>query len=112
MASAFDRHVIHCYNQFVSLEAVEHGAAPGRQPVADVEALGQAEALQLAHIDLERLRLPAQRRGQVGGPDGRPRGDQAQDRLGPGTVAAGPIEPRQPGADARQLVVGNVGVLA
>jgi hypothetical protein len=26
-------------------------------------------------------------------------------------VAAGPIEPRQPGADARQLVVGDLGIL-
>ena len=37
----------------------QHGVAPRRQAVADLEALGQPQRLQLAHVDLERQPLAA-----------------------------------------------------
>src|SRR5690606_3684411 len=40
-------------------QAGEHGPAPGREPVAHLEALGQPQLLVLAHVDLEgRLLAP------------------------------------------------------
>jgi hypothetical protein len=76
------------------------------KPVAHLQALGQPQVLQLAHIRLERLRLPAQRRREVGSTHGR-RCDQAQDGLGPGR-GGWPVGCA--GADARQLVVGDLGL--
>ena len=40
---------------------LEERLAAGRQPVPDDEALGEPECLELAHVGLERLRLPTER---------------------------------------------------
>ena len=66
--------------------AVEVGAAAGRQFVADAEADRQAEVLELADVELERLRLPAHRRREVGRPLG---------RAGRGRVRGSPVSTRR-----------------
>ena len=51
------------------------------------QAAGQPELLELPDVALERQRLPAQRRGEVGRPDAGPLGDQPQHLAGPRAVA-------------------------
>ena len=54
--------------------AVQERAAARREAVADLQALGQAERLELAHVGLERLQLgPAEPLGEVGRARGRAR---------------------------------------
>src|SRR5438034_2320352 len=48
-------------------EAVEVGAAAPGDLVALLQADGEAEVLELPHVDLERLRLPSHRCSQVRG---------------------------------------------
>src|SRR6187402_2953467 len=45
------------------------------EPVAHLQALGEAEVLELADVVLERLGLPPEAGGEVGGPGRRLRGD-------------------------------------
>ena len=54
----------------------EEGATAWRQPVTDVEALGEPELLELAHVGLERRLLPADARRDVGREGRRPPLDQ------------------------------------
>ena len=100
----------------------ENGAAAAaRQPVPDLEALGQPELLELADVALERQPLLAPRGSEVAGsPSPGPRGsevagshhgtiaDQAQHRQRPGATAASTVEARQAPLHFRQLVAGQL----
>src|SRR5438105_4965603 len=67
--------------------------AAGRQAVAHLEAVREAEVLELADVGLERLGVAAEPGGEVGGTDAGVRGDGGEDRPRPGPVGAGGVEP-------------------
>jgi hypothetical protein len=70
----------------------EHRFATGADPVADIEALGEAEVFQAPNPDLERITFHSDLRRQLAGDDARVRRDQPQVRLGPGGAAVHPAE--------------------
>jgi len=57
-----------------------------REPVTDLQALGEAQVLQLAHVEFERRSLTIDHRGQVACPPCRVVGDQVQRRSRPRSV--------------------------
>src|SRR3954465_3938652 len=71
--------------------SAEVGDPSRRQPVAPFQADRQPEVLQLGAVDLERLRLPSERRGQVGGSLRGPVGDQLQNGRGPRSMRTGSV---------------------
>ncbi|XXY47460.1 hypothetical protein WME91_46405 [Sorangium sp. So ce269] len=78
-------------------------ASARRQPVPDIEALGEAELLQLAHIGLEHGGVDPVSGRELGRAHPRPRLDQRQHRLGPPAAAARAVEPREPPLDLGEL---------
>ncbi len=85
----------------------EVGLAARRQAVTDLETQREAEVLQLADVELERLRLPPEARGEIGGAHRGTLGDRAEHRTRPGAVRARPVETREPARDVVDLVGGE-----
>ena len=79
--------------------------AARREAIADLEADRQPEVLQLADVELERLRLAPEGRREIRRPDGGTRRDLVEDGERPRAVAAGAIESRQPLVEICDLVV-------
>ncbi len=77
-------------------EGLEQGSATGRQPVPDLQALGEPELLELAYVDLERGHFPVDHDRQVAGPLAGVLGDEPQRGPGPGTMRGRAVEPVQP----------------
>ena len=75
--------------------------AARREAIADLEADRQPEVLQLADVELERLRLAPEGRREIRRPDGGTRRDRVEDGERPRSVAAGTIESRQPLVERR-----------
>src|SRR3954462_7128227 len=74
-------------------ERVQHHPAARREPVADLEALGQPQLLELADVALERRGLSVKRCRQAGRAPGRVRGDELEDRAGPGPGVTSGVHP-------------------
>src|SRR5919197_1722963 len=89
-------------------QSAEQRPAPRRQPVADLQALGQPELLELAHVGLEGGAPAAEPAGQVGGARPGPLAEQAQHLQRPRAVAAGPVQAVQARGELRPLAVGQV----
>jgi hypothetical protein len=79
--------------------------APRRKPIADLQAERQPEALQLPHIDLERLRVAPEGLREIRGPDSGARRDRVEYCERPRAVAACTIESREPPVEVGNLVV-------
>src|SRR5262245_46296304 len=85
----------------------EIGAAARRDLVADLEALRQAEALELANIDLERLSVAAELGGELRRRDARVVVDDRERARGPRGLA---IEARELFADRLDLIAPERGI--
>ena len=83
----------------------------GGDAVADREALGEAEGLELAHVALEHERLEAERCREIRSAHRGSVGDELQHRRGPRSAGARLVELRSPRPNRRDLVVGQIVVL-
>src|SRR6476620_1899394 len=103
-----------CYESLLRVAAgqassFDEGLASGREAVAHLEALSEAEVLELADVGLERQRLPPEAGSEVGGARGRLRGDHRQGRPRPRAEAAGPVEAVEAAVDLGPVRGGEVG---
>src|ERR671915_1707792 len=93
-------------------QPLQHGLASGREPVPGVQAFGEAELLQLAHVALERQLLPAQLGREFLGADLWMPCDQLEHHRRPRAVAARPVQPLELPGDLAELVLAQVGLRA
>lgn len=83
----------------------EHHRATRRQAIAHLEAFGEAEGLQLAHLGLERQPLLPHQAAQVRGPQPRLIANPFERAPGPGATFGPGVEPQQP---RPQILAGRV----
>src|SRR5918992_4630814 len=93
-------------------QRLQHRLTSRRQPVARVQAFGEAELLQLPHVALERELLATHLGREFLGPDLGLLRDQLEHRTRPGAVAARVVHAHQPLRDLGYLGVAEVRLCA